>query len=1282
MPGLLSSQLYGSTSGRVESRGLLSSILSTDDEEQRRREQDHPILSKVEGAADWFLNKVGVNTDPNEGARVNAVKQTRHEQDAQQFPTDHPDLAGAMEKIDKKGAQGLGWVFKQLSRGRDAGTKMIDATATNTADAIAYEQGPVRQAVALMTTLPRSVYAAGREGILQEEQISAADLIRRGMPEWAGSHPAMAEVLGFAGDVVVDPTTYLTLGSANAVRPAKVSVGLDRKALQELTIEAGVNPSAIDRLASLAGKNPQAERALAFESKAAVDRAYLAQRQKIVGEYQGFGSAATGTAQGAAEEVGRAQKALDKFDRYAAKNPLRSPEKKVAREQARTVLEGKITSAQRRLEYSERVAGEVAQGQPAALDTMSQKLMELELAHKELQGKVFSSGDELQTEFGKLLGTQPSVEVVWDGPGERMARLLEDTHVQAALKDEGGIKFAGKSVVSGSALDRAAEITGFNRVLEARDKFKHFLNEIAPMFRSRNAPITEELQQLTKMPDGTMKPLGEAYVEARSMMESLTDAADNISFRDQTERFFSLKKDSREKLGKMMWELDDLARGQGLGEGLGDAEKIAAAQERIKAANLTADEDKAFRHYYSTMQQAGQVEKEMGLLTHLNENYYAKYYRPNTAMAARDSAMAQERELADLNRSYFSAQVPGGKLGAGKSRVFPSLDVAQEAGFEPVYDMVASYTLRMTQHRRAIAREQFKDTLFHLFPGAREIPDASGKGVKLIGVPKEVARDLRYMGDGIYPPDAWGMSSLFRKYDKAMSYWRRAATVVKPNFGVRQGVSNTVQMSLALGMGALDPRAHLEAFSLMAGKGEGMQIRTMLGEQVLGGQILDEANRLGVTRGVTVEGIGPGSNPRYQDKLLKSIDNAALARSIAGDNKAAQGFVNFVNGSFNYTNIPAVVEDYSRLAGYINARRMGHAPEESAKLVDKALFNYMHGLNAVESRWVKKVVPFYSYQRFALPFVMDVLAHTPGRVTNVAKTMDGFFRAWNAVNSNDRLTDTERRVLPGWLMEQPQAFKGFNEQMKAVFNSFNNFTPLDVMNLLPSGDDGITETSMSDYTRKVGMAQLAPWIKIPVELMMEKDTFTGQALEANGLRKLGPMDSHTAAGWLTAGMTATLTQDARFAALAGTLGYAGGKMSPQTEQAMLGFLMGWEEGIDPDTGIKTTFVSPYRFHVATSVFPALNDALKMARTDRSAGAKAMQTIFGIGTTEIDLGQEQDRRFKEHDKAVQKKDREIDDAEERGLHMRAAKSQQDLAELLKRIAAEEQYMGGNVRGGTQ
>jgi hypothetical protein len=1302
-------------------------------------------------------------------------------------------VAQASQAANTGVARGFNWVTEQLSRGTYAGTAALRQAAESAAEVVV-ELNPVRKAVVLATSGWRTLWAGIREGVVPQQRMNAVELLDRGAPDFVREHPRAAGVLGFVADIAVDPTTYLTFGSSSATRVAQTTVGLDPLKLTRLMQRAGIAPDLFEGIAKRFGREPERlARAQAWESNAALERAWKAERAEIGRDYvedvrslvASHGSKAVADSRplqaqevsatavlGAQEMLAAAEKKVRRIDNILSRT--RAPKKQLEWGRRKLEAEEEVRRARAHFERvsqpdelrdaadavdafgrqrqmfadvlpasfrgpvpgqpeltaeAARVAGNrrafpaapsrlteapspgfteaPAQAHRAALQEkfeaarqrMTERVSRLDAAREGMRGRVFRTAEDMDAAFSELLGAEKRTKIVWDSDFARGERLLSDPAVVESLRDRGGVKVMGRTVVSQEVLSRAAKITGFDRVLEHKQQFSRWLNDTAPWLRGRDTPIQQNLTQTVNMPDGRAVPLGKAYLEARRHYESWMDAADDIAFRDTIERFSALTRKGAEKVGRLMWDLDDVLSGKGLGKDLTPSERIAAAQRLRSEANLAPDEDAAFVAYRSTMAQMGQVEQEAGILKHLHDHYFARYFRPNSAVAKRDETARVAAEQVESIRGAFDAQIPGANPGFAKERKFSSIADAQQAGFEPVFDLMASYALRVTQHRRALAKKQFQDSLMHMFPEAKLVRTGNtGKGsgdaaeflggTKLVGVPKEITRDLRFMGDGIYPKDAWNGHAFWRKYDGAMGFWRKGATVMRPAFGIRQSVSNMLQLALIQGMKAFDPRSMGDAFSLLNGNGLGargdapMVLRTLLGEEVTGPRLLEEMAGNGILRNVTVEGIGPGSNPRYQDRLLRSIHNASLVHKLAPKSAAAQGLLHFARGSFRYTDFPAVVENFSRAVGYINARRAGFSPTEAAKHVDRALFDYLHGLQAAEARWVKRLVPFYTYQRFALPMMAQVLTHTPGRVTNLAKATDAFFGAWNTIANDSELTERERRVLPGWLLEQPAALRYSLEAGKAVGNTFNNFTPLDVLSTLAPGGGASVEQETAEVVRKVGLAQLAPWVKVPLELAFQRDAFTGRVLEENGLRDLnGHVDQAQFTQWLMAGLAGWGTSgDPKYMALAGYLGHQGAEMAPDATGAVLRFLTGWEEGINPDTGERTVYVSPYRWHLFTSLMPQLSDALRLAKTEQPALQRTMQVLFGVGTVERDLEEEQNRRFSEMDRAEARQQKRVDDAEDAMLYQREAEERDRLRQLLEQIEAEEAAIDGPVRSG--
>lgn len=66
----------------------------------------------------------------------------------------------------------------------------------------------------------RDMLSDGWAGLSGKKKVVGIDNIRAEFPNWSKEHNIAANVLGFASDVVSDPTTYLTMGSGTAVKTA------------------------------------------------------------------------------------------------------------------------------------------------------------------------------------------------------------------------------------------------------------------------------------------------------------------------------------------------------------------------------------------------------------------------------------------------------------------------------------------------------------------------------------------------------------------------------------------------------------------------------------------------------------------------------------------------------------------------------------------------------------------------------------------------------------------------------------------------------------------------------------------------------------------------------------------------------------------------------------------------------------------------------------------------------------------------------------------------------
>jgi hypothetical protein len=396
-----------------------------------------------------------------------------------------------------------------------------------------------------------------------------------------------------------------------------------------------------------------------------------------------------------------------------------------------------------------------------------------------------------------------------------------------------------------------------------------------------------------------------------------------------------------------------------------------------------------------------------------------------------------------------------------------------------------------------------------------------------------------------------------------------------------------------------------------------------------------------------------------------------------------QGMASVFGQAARYTNWAAGVEDYSRLAMFNNMIRSGHTPAQAAKLTDDALFDYQHALSIMEDRWVKRAVPFYSFQRFAVPLLAKATVKTPGRVANAGKTAKTLMEVYGKLHGNEELTTAERMVLPGWLIEQPMAFAGFDQEMKGRFKTFNNYSPLDVMNFTEF-DEATGEIDLRRSMMKSALSQLTPFVKVPFEMMVGKDFFTERELFGpQGERRLKDTDMDLVLGTLVGQIVGVKGKGGLGAVAAGgALGHFLGKLPGDVAKNTLGQLMGMEEFTNPKTGKREVVVNAYAIHLLTSLAPALNESFKLARNDKTPMEKTEAFLFGIPTFKADL-QEQ-AGWRRRDKAAHTADlkRERNVARLRGNLDDFERSSHELTLWQQDLMQDREHLlnGGGIRGG--
>jgi len=177
--------------------------------------------------------------------------------------------------------------------------------------------------------------------------------------------------------------------------------------------------------------------------------------------------------------------------------------------------------------------------------------------------------------------------------------------------------------------------------------------------------------------------------------------------------------------------------------------------------------------------------------------------------------------------------------------------------------------------------------------------------------------------------------------------------------------------------------------------------------------------------------------------------------------------------------IGSFVEDQARITGFINSLRK-YIPEYGTKIAGdmaaeqtfKFLFDYAD-LTAIEKTFIKRVIPFYTWTRKNLPLQVEQLMKQPGKFALVEK-----LRRFE--ESLDADIENEKEYLPEYMKE----LDVWGTPMKTGQGNRLWWNPNIAFN-----DLSRLATIGGDIT-----SMLAPQLRVPIELKMNKQFFSGASI--------------------------------------------------------------------------------------------------------------------------------------------------------------------------------------------
>ncbi len=331
--------------------------------------------------------------------------------------------------------------------------------------------------------------------------------------------------------------------------------------------------------------------------------------------------------------------------------------------------------------------------------------------------------------------------------------------------------------------------------------------------------------------------------------------------------------------------------------------------------------------------------------------------------------------------------------------------------------------------------------------GSRFIEFNPGQGSKYsVTLPETLANEVAGMSDHIV--QSKGGRKLLQGFDTVNNFWKGSVTWLFPSFHVRNAYSNVAQSFVDIGMHAINPESYRETASILFGKGAGT-FKTALGTYSYD-EVRQILNRHGINTSARAIAEFTGG---AESKILKPFAKAREAGTA--------------------------IENESRAQLALNYLRRGMDPEEVGARVNKFQLDYSKGLTNFERQWMKRIIPFYSFQRLNLGLQLENMVKRPGMLAAELKPFRG------REDENAQLTSWDAGALKIRL----------NRDGKSVQMITGIDLPIRNLDLLFRGN--LKDT----FANAVGM--LTPILKVPIEVAANKSLFTGNEFNRTNVPAAG-----------------------------------------------------------------------------------------------------------------------------------------------------------------------------------
>jgi len=661
-------------------------------------------------------------------------------------------------------------------------------------------------------------------------------------------------------------------------------------------------------------------------------------------------------------------------------------------------------------------------------------------------GKTLTKAGEEFLQKGIQMGLKGGLSE--DFVKQAMAKMLE-TSPELAEKfvDKGGIKYFGKTILSGQRIKTAIEtIPIFKKIDQATAPIR---NTIGALF-NRDVDV-----KFGKLPqefiDLKQKYLDLGAVKQTEAINKIVDIA---------------------RANKLTWQEVDLINSA---IETGTVRKVA--DERLKNIGQLIEKELGI---------ARKVEQARGILKSELDNYVPHILVDEPLKNIPFKPGQTRTTLPFAKKRTIEGAIENINADFGKEFFDPNI--------------VRTAAQRLVASARATtAHDFFREVASKFGTVAKEAPsnyvETSIKELKGFKFHPAIAKQLDGFRGAMITDEATNV--LLRAFDKAQNVWKASVTSIFPAFHGRNAISNVFLNYLDIGLNALNPARHAIASDLLhknhqyekltrLAYGVGKEATKAKEElaKLLSSKVLTDRFGNSYTFGelrnlIKNNRVAFGNDFLGMMDIKDTVAEKLGATALKPTEKAVKYAKQAIPLSSEFVGYRAgravgnIIEQQARLVNFISNLRKTGDPLLAAQRTKQFLFDYQN-LSPFEKAFLKRLIPFYTFTRKNLATQVSALLTAPGRIGTEVKVLTTI----GDVLGGQKLSEEDKAKLPDWIKQGIGFLAEKKGETITIFGSLQ--TPF--------------EQPFSALQPNQLLGSISPFIKVPLEQTSGYSFFYGKPL--------------------------------------------------------------------------------------------------------------------------------------------------------------------------------------------